>query len=98
MSKYRKSTKFIVDVYAEEKISPDAVAGARYAFKYHNARDAEILALGYEAYRDLMNDETSKYTDITTYQGLKIYHDPNMIADQWAVRYIDDHVDALEKV
>lgn len=98
MSKYQLSRKVLVDIICNEPITPDSVAGARYAFKYHNAENADILAMHHKALRELHKTMERQYIDLNTYQGLKIYHDSDLRVGEWRVRKINERIEDLKDV
>lgn len=77
-----KIEKFIT---SNTPISKEAIALARYNYKYFYAHEPEILRMHSSSYRDLMTKTDAGHYDLMLYMGLTIQHDENLEETEWRV-------------
>jgi hypothetical protein len=89
----------IVDIVGDEPISKGAIAVAIDIFRANYIDRPEILLVGIDAHRDLLNlamPELSMSVTPNTYFGLHIRVDPDLEDNEWRVRKVDTKTYALE--
>lgn len=77
-----KTERFVV---GPKPISKEAIALARYEYKFHYVKEPQILRLHPSAYRSLMQQLDPYEVGFETIMGLTVEYEPDYKEEEWRV-------------